>query len=306
MTRFFSKADQRVPEVVTSAMGHSSEPSKLTTEALFLSVVSGKGGTGKSFFATNLAVAMCGQHRRVTLFDCDFGMANDHLLLGVNPARSIQHFFAGAAELQDVCVHTRFGPDLLPGGSGISRLGDLSELELLRLGEALGTIAADADILLMDSAAGISPQSVVTLLAAQHVLIVTNPEIAALTDAYALVKCISSHPGHGEISVIVNRASTAAQGEATFERLADVSARFSHCAIHYLGAIPEEPAVSHHRLNQPPLVVSHPECHASQAIFEVLNNLEQHVGVLGPRQVRDKERVEHRFRRNLTRNRRHR
>ena len=106
--------------------------------------------------------------------------------------------------------------------------------------------------------------------------------------------------------MVVNRAATAAQGEATFDRLADVSARFSNCSIHYLGAIPEEPAVSHHRLNQPPLVVSHPECHASQAIFEVLDNLEQHVGVLGQRQVREKQRVEHRFRKNLTRGRRHR
>jgi flagellar biosynthesis protein FlhG len=305
LTRFFSKADPRVPEVVTAATGNDSKSPNLPTEALFLSVASGKGGTGKSFFATNLAVAMCSQHRRVTLVDCDFGMANDHLLLGVNPAQSIQHFFAGTTDIAQVCVHTRFGPDLLPGGSGISRLGDLSEMDLLRLGEGLGTVAASADIMLMDSAAGISPQSVVTLLAAQYVLIVTNPEIAALTDAYALIKCIASHPGHGEILVVVNRAATEAQGEATFDRLADVSARFSSCAIHYLGAIPEEPAVSHHRLNQPPLVVSHAECHASQAIFEVLNKLEQHVGVLGPRQVREKERVEHRFRKNLSRSRRH-
>ena len=79
-------------------------------EACFLAVASGKGGTGKSFFATNLAVAMHDAHRRVTLGDCDFGMANDHLLLGVNPERSIQHYFAGSATLEQIKLRTPYGP----------------------------------------------------------------------------------------------------------------------------------------------------------------------------------------------------
>lgn len=309
LTRFFSKTAAKEPEaeapVPEPAPRRGLKISRSRSEAFFLSIASGKGGTGKSFFATNLAVAMCSQHRRVTLVDCDFGMANDHLLLGVNPSKSIQHFFAGTASLEQVRVHTRFGPDLLPGGSGISRLGDLSEVELLRFGQGLSTIAHETDVMLMDAAAGISPQSVLTLLAAQHVVIVTNPEIAALTDAYALVKCISSHPGHAEISVVVNRVATQAQGEATFDKLADVSTRFSNCEIHYLGAIPEEPAVSHHRLNQPPLVVSHPSCHASQAIFGILSRLEQQVGI-GQLLVSATDTVEHRFKKNLSRHRRNR
>ena len=281
--------------------GDSSRVRRAREEGYFLAVASGKGGTGKSFVATNLAVAIAAE-RRVTLVDCDFGLANDHLLLGVNPTQSVQHFFAGAASLAEIRMKTPYGPLLLPGGSGISRLGDLTELELMRLGTGLSSVAGDSDVMLMDAAAGISPHSVLTLLAAQHVLLVTNPEIAALTDAYALIKCLSAHPHHGDISVVVNRVRSEAQGEATFRKLAEVSRRFSRCPIHYMGAIPEEPAVSHHRLNQPPLVVSHPECQASRAIFAVLTRLERHVGPLGPRVVSATDTVEQRFRKNLSRN----
>ena len=305
MTRFLGKGrepgqgtDRPLPN-----QGLLSRVRRARSEAFFLSIASGKGGTGKSFLATNLAVAMCGQNRRVTLVDCDFGMANDHLLLGVNPSQSVQHFFAGAATLEQVLVRTPYGPDLLPGGSGISRLGDLTETELLQLGRGMSTIAHNTDVMLMDASAGISPQSVFTLLAAQHVLLVTNPEIAALTDAYALIKCLSSNLGHPSISVVVNRVTAESQGEATFRKLADVSLRFSGCQIHYLGAVPEEPAVTHHRLNQPPLIVSHPTCQASQAIFTILSKLAEYVGPVGQRLVSATDTVEHRFRKNLSRHR---
>lgn len=304
LTRFFSK-NRAAPETaeLPSAKENGSQIRHACSEAFFLAIASGKGGTGKSFLATNLAVAMCGPSRRVTLVDCDFGMANDHLLLGVNPRMSIQHFFAGSATIGEVRIHTPFGPDLLPGGSGISQLGDLTETDLLRLGRGLSSIADQADVMVMDAAAGISPQSMLTLLAAQHVMLVTNPEIAALTDAYALIKCLSCHASHPGISIVVNRVVSATQGEATFRKLQDVSERFSNCQIHYLGAIPEEPAVTHHRLNQPPLVVSHPSCQASRAITTIRDNLELLVGSMTQRVVSATDTVEHRFRKNLTRRR---
>lgn len=263
--------------------------------AYLLAVASGKGGTGKSFLATNLGVALCSRGRRVILVDCDFGMANDHLLMGVNPARSIQHFFAGSEDLADVVTRTPYGPDLLPGGSGISRLGDLTEAELLQFAQGLSSIADDSDIMLMDSAAGISPQSILTLLSAEHVLVVTNPEIAALTDAYALIKCLSSHPGHPRISIVVNRVASDGQGWATFQKLSDVARRFSHCEIHYLGAISEEPAVTHQRLNQPPLVISHPTCQASRAIQGIRDRLDLLVGSLESRSAPAQQAIEQRF-----------
>jgi flagellar biosynthesis protein FlhG len=302
--RIIGRASGEVPE--DADRGDDTSILRGRMEACFLAIASGKGGTGKSFLATNLAVAMCGDRRRVTLVDCDFGMANDHLLLGVNPERSIQHYFAGMASLDQIRIETPYGPYLVPGGSGVSRLGDLTELELLHLGFGLSTLAGDSDVLLLDAAAGISAQSVVTLLVAQIVIVVTNPEIAALTDAYALIKCLSTHSGHPEIGVVVNRTSSDAQGEATFAKLSAVSRRYSGCEIHYLGAIPEEPAVTHHRLNQPPLVVSHPPCQASKAIQKIQARVQKLVGRFGQRMMSATDTVEHRFKKNLSRHGAHR
>jgi flagellar biosynthesis protein FlhG len=272
-------------------------------EASVVAIGSGKGGTGKSFLATNLAVALSRERGGVMLVDCDFGMANDHLLLGVNPPRSLQHFLAGTSSLADICLRTPFGPWLVPGGSGISRLGELSEAQLLRLGSGLGALAADAEVLILDGSAGISPQGVLTMLAAPLVLVVTNPEIAALTDAYALIKCLSAQPETPEIGVVVNRVAVAGQGEVTFRKLADVSRRFCDRSIHYLGAVPEEPAVSHLRLDQAPLVLSHPTCPAARAVLQVLESLRHLSGRLGPRRVVAGEGLEQRFRRCLSRHR---
>ncbi len=269
-------------------------------EACVIALASGKGGTGKSFLASNLAVAMYDRGLRVTLVDCDFGLGNDHLLLGVNPRLSVQHFLGGMATIEEVRVRTPYGPWLLPGGSGISRLADMCEEELLLLAKGLSTMAANQDVLLFDASAGISPQSLLTLLASQHVVLVTNPEIAALTDAYALIKCLSRQVQRPAVTVVVNRIAAAGQGELTFEKLADVSRRFTGLEIHYLGEVPEDPAVTHRRLGQPPLVVSHPQCRTSEAVVKLLANLEERLGGLGPRPVNGLVTLAFRFKKHLT------
>jgi flagellar biosynthesis protein FlhG len=147
------------------------------------------------------------------------------------------------------------------------------------LARSLGILARQHDVLLLDCTAGLSPQALLTILAAEHLVVVTNPEIAALTDAYALIKCIARQPQIPEIHVVVNRVAEPGQGWPTFERLAEVARRFVGRSLHYVGEVPENPAVSHRRLGQPPLLVSHPECDAASAVVEVMRNL---TGVAGP------------------------
>lgn len=246
-------------------------------EAVVLAFASGKGGTGKSFLTTNAAIALHRSGKRVAVVDCDFGLANAHLLFGVNPRYSMQHLLDGAVSVHDALFATPYGPGLVAGGSGISSLAELDAGHMQVLAGALHGLAACHDYVLLDCPAGLAPQSMITVLAAQRVIIVTNPEIAALTDAYALIKCLARQPSRPVVHLVVNRVVKPGLGKVTFERLAEVSRRFAACEIHYGGEIPEDSAVTHRRLGQPPLLSSLPECPTSQAILAILHDLDARI-----------------------------
>jgi flagellar biosynthesis protein FlhG len=255
-------------------------PSQSCVEAQVVAVASGKGGTGKSFLVSNLAVALHRLGRRTVVVDCDFGLGNAHLLFGVNPQRSMHHLLSGLASPADVLTSTEHGPGLIAGGSGISSLADLDEGHFIHFARALGELARQHDVILLDCAAGLSPQSVLTLLSADHLVVVTNPEIAALTDAYALIKCVARQRITPQMHVVVNRVPSPGLGEPTFCRLAEVTERFVGHALHFLGEVPETPDVSHRRLGQPPLLVSHPEGQAACSIRSILEEMENRTGGL--------------------------
>jgi flagellar biosynthesis protein FlhG len=270
-----------------------------TPEGRVIAFASGKGGTGKSFVVTNLAVALHQTGHRVCVVDCDYGLGNAHLLMGVNPRMTMHHLLGGAASVSNVMVHTPFGPDLVPGGSGISSLAELNAHHFELLAQALGVLARSHDVLLLDCAAGLSPPAMMTILAAEALVVVTNPEIAALTDAYALIKCIARQPRVPEIKVVVNRVSEPGQGQPTFDRLSEVAQRFVGRSLHYLGEIPENPAVSHRRLGQPPLLVSHPECNAAIAVRQTMEAMERTMGPLRANTRTNLEGVQQRIQRIL-------
>jgi flagellar biosynthesis protein FlhG len=236
---------------------------------------SGKGGTGKSFLATNAAIALHASGRRVVLIDCDFGLANAHLLFGVNPRYSLQHLLEGGVSVQQVLAATPHGPNLIAGGSGIASLAELDARHMQTLARAMHWLASCHDVVLLDCAAGLAPQSLITVLAAEHVVVVTNPEIAALTDAYALIKCLARQGVHPRVHLAVNRVGQTGLGKVTFERLAEVSRRFAGCEIHFLGEVPEDPSVTQRRLGQPPLLCSAPECATTKAVLAMSRSLDQ-------------------------------
>ncbi len=280
--------------------GPREEEQRPLLRAPIVAVASGKGGTGKSFFATNLAVAMSDLQKRALLVDCDFGLGNAHLLLDVYPRQTLQHVLDGHATMREVLVRTRFGPSFIPGGSGISRMADLSGDQLMCFVRGLEAVAVDRDAVLLDTAAGISPQTIAILSVVDHVVIVTNPEIAALTDAYGLIKCISRQTPHPPISVVLNRVAEPGAGLEPQRKLAEISRRFSGCEIHFLGEIPEEAVVTQRRRHSP-LVVSHPECEAACAIKKILGELTRKMEGMCRRAVDPGDSLGMRFRQRLHR-----
>ncbi|MCK5945001.1 MAG: P-loop NTPase [Planctomycetes bacterium] len=246
-------------------------------EGVVVAFASGKGGTGKSFLTTNIAIGLHQRGLRVAVVDCDFGLANAHLLFGTNPRYSMQHLLSGQRTVQEVMAQTPYGPSLIAGGSGISSLAELGAKHMQMLARALSQVADRFDVVLIDCAAGLAPQSMITVLAAQHVVMVTNPEIAALTDAYAVIKCLSRQVERPSVQLVVNRATSAQLGRATFDRLSEVSRRFASLSIHYLGAVPEDPSVSHRRLGQAPMLLGMPDCETSKSLNQLIGGLEARV-----------------------------
>jgi flagellar biosynthesis protein FlhG len=265
-------------------------------EACAIAITSGKGGTGKSFLATSLAVLMHRAGLRTVLVDCDFGLACDHLLLGVKPTLTLQQLLGGQCTLDQVLVQSPCGPRLLPGASGVRRMATPTDKDLLAFARELAALAAREDVLLLDLGAGIAPATVLTMLGADRIVLVTQPEIAALVDAYAVVKCVAQLNDRAQFLVVVNRVGTPGRGELAFQRLTEVARAHVGVQLHYLGEIPDDDAVMQHRLGQLPLVATDADAPTSRALAAMLQRLDVLCGGLRPREVQSDQGIDARFR----------
>lgn len=271
-------------------------PTKPRREAVSIAIASGKGGTGKSFVATSLAVLLHRAGKRTAIVDCDFGLACDHLLLGVKPHLTLQQLLSGQATLEQTLCTSPCGPRLLPGASGVRRMANLTDKELLTFARELGSLAQREDVMLLDLGAGIAPATVLTMLAADWIVLVTQPEIAALVDAYAVVKCIAQVHDKARFLVVVNHVAVPGRGELAFQKLTEVARQHVGVSLTYLGEIAEDPSVMQHRLGQLPLVASDPTAPMSQSLQELAVRLDELCGGLQPREVPVDEAIEARFR----------
>ena len=159
-------------------------------ETPFVLVTGGKGGVGKTTVAANLGVEMAGAGKRVLIVDLDLGLANLNVLLGLDAPRTIEDALSGIAEAADCVVEGPGGVHVLAASSGTERMGRLTEDHRERIVELIAQVAADYDVVIGDSAAGIGPDVMDFASIADRVLVVTTPELAALTDAYGLIKAL--------------------------------------------------------------------------------------------------------------------
>jgi flagellar biosynthesis protein FlhG len=249
-------------------------PAPVAGDALrIVAVASGKGGVGKTNVAANLAVALARLGQRVCVLDADLGLANLDVLLGLSPEASLLHVLRGERRLVDVMVEGPEGIRIIPAASGFQEMTALGAEERLRLIEEVDALDGTMDVLLIDTAAGISANVLYFAAAAAEVLLVITPEPTSLTDAYALVKVLSAQYGRSEFLVAVNMAAGAADAEAAFKRLARVSERFLRVRLEYQGYVPYDDAVSRAVRTQLPVVLSAPRTPASLALIELARRL---------------------------------
>ncbi len=203
-----------------------------------LSVTSGKGGVGKTAVVSNIAVSLAKQGKKVLIIDADLGLANVDVVLGLAPQYNLNHFFNGERSLEEVMVEGPYGLKILPAGSGVQQYTRLDGQLKMRLIESLDALTEHFDLVLIDTEAGISDNVTYFNVAAQDILVVTTPEPTAITDAYALMKLLSTQYHQKRFLLTVNSVREPDEGLDVFEKLTMVSGRYLDIFLDYLGCIP--------------------------------------------------------------------
>lgn len=237
--------------------------------ARVLCVASGKGGTGKSVMASSLAVARARDGERVLLVDFDTGLANAHLLLGLAPQRDLGHVADGSCTAHEALVEGAFGLKLLSGGVGRQNLVNPTRRDLDRLFKALKPLESEFDLVIIDHGAGLGYATVAHLAATSTLLLVTNHEVTALSDGYALYKRAHMVNPSIRVGLVVNRAPDERLANAAWERFRGASQRFLGHAPEYVGWVPADPAVLQAVQARVPVVISQPDSAAAQSLERI-------------------------------------
>jgi len=202
-------------------------------------VTSGKGGVGKTNIVTNLGYALAKAGKKVLILDADLNLANVDILLGLTPRYNLHHVFMGEKTLEEVLVQGPAGLFILPASSGIMELAELTEQQRLYFLAEMSALARKIDIMLIDTAAGINNNVIYFNLAARERIIILTPEPTSLTDAYALIKVLSSRHDVKRFRILVNLARSEKEALAVFRKLSIVADRFlDSLSLDYLGHIP--------------------------------------------------------------------
>jgi flagellar biosynthesis protein FlhG len=237
-------------------------------------VASGKGGTGKSLVTASLAVQFA-RKGRTLLVDADLGVANAHILQDVHPDKSLVDVVEGRCDVGDVVTQASENLHLLSGGSGFSRMAGLSAYELHLVSAGIEKLELEYRHLLVDSAAGLSVQTVAFAAASDLVVLVTTPDVTAMTDAYAFLKVLFRRKPHGEVLLVVNRASDRQEAHHTAHRISEVSRRFLGRAPRWIGTLPEDRAAFRCTQRRRPVVCGEPESDLGRALAELAHTLDE-------------------------------
>ncbi len=204
-----------------------------------IAVTSGKGGVGKTNIVGNLAVAMTRLGKRVVIIDADVGLANIDIVFNLRPEYNIRHVVSGEKSLDEVMVKTRHGISILPGGSGFADLTQLNEGEKLTLLSEFETLADKADVIFLDTGAGISSNVLYFNAASDECLVVATTEPTSITDAYALMKVMSKEYGTRYFKLVVNMVENEADAKRVYGSLSNALDKFlKNVVLEYTGCIP--------------------------------------------------------------------
>lgn len=250
-----------------------------------IAVASGKGGVGKTNVSVNLAVALAKAGGRTLLLDCDMGLANAGILLGMDSPWTIGDVLAGRCELVDLIMPGPSGLAFAPGHSGTGAGSTLSAGERGRLLDALAPQRAHFDTIVIDTGSGIEASALALVASADTPLIVVAPEPTSFIDAYALVKALGVSHGIDRFEIVTNMVQSEAAGHALFDRFRAAATRFLDLELAYAGAIPADPYVREAVLRKRCVVEAFPGAPSTRAFARLAARFATPARAMAPQPV---------------------
>lgn len=238
--------------------------------ARVITVTSGKGGVGKSSISVNLAIQLKRLGKRVIVLDADFGLANIEVMLGVRPQFNLADLMFKGKTLPEIITKGPEDIGFISGGSGIQELAKLTKEQVIYLTQKLVELDNMADVIIIDTGAGIADNVLEFVTACSEVLLVATPEPTSITDAYALLKTLNRRSGFSKertsIKMISNRVRNEAEGTSLYEKMSLVVDKFLNIQPEYVGMIPQDDNVSKAIMQQKPVSIAYPNSPAAKAI----------------------------------------
>lgn len=251
-------------------------PLKKNKNTRIIAITSGKGGVGKTNFAVNMAIAYAQLGKKVILIDGDLGMANVNVLLNIVPQYNLMHVINKKKTMKEIIIDTEFGIKFIAGANGFSKIANLTVEELDYFANQFVTLG-NADIIIIDTGAGIANNVLQFVAAADEVFVVTTPEPTAITDAYGMIKIITTEIVDRTVNIklVVNRVHSTDEGKRISERIITIVGQFLGYKIEYLGCLPEDPLVQASVIRQKPFIVVNPTSKPSVYLKHIVGRIEK-------------------------------
>ncbi|MCR5338410.1 MAG: MinD/ParA family protein [Lachnospiraceae bacterium] len=241
--------------------------------ARVITVTSGKGGVGKSNTAINLAIQFRRLGQRVIILDADFGLANIEIMFGTVPRYNLSDLIYQGKDITEIITWGPGNVGFISGGSGIAGMSNLSREYLAYIIQNLAKLDSIADIIIIDTGAGISDAVLEFLVASGEILLITTPEPTSITDSYSLVKALNRHPRYlpdmTQIRIIANRVEDPEDGKSLYNKLNAVVARYLKVPVSYLGSVPQDPKLAAAVMQQMPVSLADTNAKSAKA-YELL------------------------------------
>ena len=246
--------------------------------ARVITVTSGKGGVGKTSLSVNLAIQLRRLGKKVVVLDADFGLANIEIMLGIRPKYNLADLMFHGKSIQDIIT---YGPEdigFISGGSGINEMANLTREQVFQMIQKMSELDELADVIIVDTGAGIGDSVLEFVAASEEVLLVVTPEPTSITDAYALLKQLnrnsSYRPGKTVVKMIANQVRSNHDADELFEKIGIVVNKFLNIDIGYLGAVPYDNNMQRAVMRQKPLSMAEPNSAAARSVERVARILE--------------------------------